>query len=511
MGRRFSCGLVLERTAATAYHLGAQWRRDWGVHGCNDTNVNASPTFLLLENFYWREIQVRLETLERRFGFMNSTKRRILFSSVSVILGLNLIFGVLIYRYSAEAATEDDLYGNLELFSRVLEHVRGDYVDGEKLSYSALIRSALKGMLDSLDSHSEFMEPLKYNELQEDTEGEFGGVGIVVSIRDGFLTVVSPMADTPALRAGVHSGDRIVKIEGRNSEHTSLQDAVLRLRGKPGTDVNISVYRPSTGITKEIKLTRATIKLQTVKDIKGGTDFELGEDRIGYVWLTQFGEKTSDDLQKALDRLTEQGMESLILDLRGNPGGLLDQAIGVSEKFLERGQLVVSMQGRERTMRSERYARSRDPILDIPMVVLVNRGSASASEIVSGCLQDLNRAIIVGEQTFGKGSVQSILPLPDGSALRLTTAKYYTPSEKIIHKNGITPNILVKLSNEDQEALYHQRAPGGVDSLTNLTEEQREKIRNVRDIQLERAKDILKGIWLYSQRVKNSVDEMAKK
>lgn len=437
-------------------------------------------------------------------------KRRIIYSSVSVILGLNLLFGVLIYRYSAEAATEDDLYQNLELFSRVLERVRGDYVDGEDLSYASLIRSALKGMLDSLDPHSEFMEPIKYDELRKDTEGAFGGVGIVVGQRDGYLTVISPMADTPAMKAGVLSGDRIIKIEGRNSERITLQEAVQRLRGEAGTEVNMTVSRPSSGTIKDITLKRAIIKLQTVKDIKGGTDFKLGDDKVGYIWITQFGEKTSDDLQRALNELTAQGMEALILDLRDNPGGLLEQAVGVSEKFLEKGQLVVFTQGRRREMRAERYARARNPILDIPMVVLVNKGSASASEIVSGCLQDVGRAIIVGDQTFGKGSVQSILPLPDGSALRLTTAKYYTPSEKIIHDNGITPDILVKISNEDHEALFLQRAPGGVDALTNLTDEQKEKVRNTRDKQLDRAQDILKGIRLYSSRVQDKIDEIAR-
>ncbi len=436
-------------------------------------------------------------------------KRRIIYSSVSIILGLNLFLGFLIYRYSAEAAIEDDLYDNLELFSRVLERVRSDYVDGEGLSYSSLIRSALTGMLGSLDPHSQFMPPVKYSELRKETEGAFGGVGIVVGIRDDYLTVISPMADTPAMRAGVVSGDRIVQIEGRNSERMGLQDAVQLLRGKPGTDVKMTVFRPGTGGRKEIQLTRAIIKLQTVKDFSGGTAFELGEDKIGYVWITQFGEKTSDDLQKALDKLQEHGMESLILDLRGNPGGLLDQAVSVSEKFLERGQLVVSTQGRRREMRSERYARAGNPILDVPMAVLVNRGSASASEIVSGCLQDLKRAIIVGEQTFGKGSVQSILPLPDGSALRLTTAKYYTPSEKIIHKQGITPDIVVKISSEEQEALFLQRAPGGVEALTHLSEEAVEKVRQTRDLQLERAREILKGIDLYSNEIKPRRDELA--
>ena len=425
-------------------------------------------------------------------------KRRIIYSSVSVILGLNLLFGVLIYRHSAEAATEADLYENLELFSRVLERVRGDYVDGDGMSYSSLIRSALKGMLGSLDPHSEFMEPLKYDELRKDTEGAFGGVGIVVGLRDGYLTVIAPMAGTPAMRAGVLSGDRIVKIGGRSSEQASLQDAVQRLRGKPGTNISMTVYRASSKTTKEISLTREIIKLETVKDLAGKTDFELGEDKVGYIAITQFGEKTGNDLQRALDKLVDAGMEALILDLRGNPGGLLDQAVAVSEKFLERGQLVVSTQGRKREMRSERYAKARDPLLALPIVVLVNRGSASASEIVAGCLQDLGRAIIVGEQTFGKGSVQSILPLPDGSALRLTTAKYYTPSERTIHEKGIAPDIVVTITDEEQEALFLQRSPGGVEGLAQLTDEQRERVRNTKDRQLQRARDLLKGVRLYS-------------
>ncbi len=442
---------------------------------------------------------------------MNRMKRRILYSSISLVLGLNLLFGVLIYRYSAEAATADDLYENLELFSRVLERVRSDYVDGDGLSYSTLIRSALTGMLGSLDPHSEFMVPVKFDELRKDTEGAFGGVGIVVGLRDGYLTVIAPMADTPAYRAGVLSGDRIVKIEGRNSESVTLADAVERLRGEPGTEVTITVARKSSEETLDFTLERAVIKVQTVKDSEGGTDFELGEDGVGYIWITQFGEKTSADLQRALDKLTAQSMKSLILDLRDNPGGLLDQAVGVSEKFLEAGQMVVYTQGRRRQMRSERYARSKNPILDLPMVVLVNNGSASASEIVSGCLQDVQRAVIVGEQTFGKGSVQSILPLPDGSALRLTTAKYYTPSEKTIHDVGIAPDIKVSISDEDKQALYLQKVPGGVDALTHLTEEQREKVRNTRDIQLERARDILKGIRLFSERSEPRLQEVARK
>src|SRR6056300_399956 len=216
-------------------------------------------------------------------------------------------------------------------------------MEGEKLTYRDLIQSALKGMLSSLDPHSEFMEPVHYDELKKDTEGAFGGVGIVVTMEENknYLTVVSPMADTPAFQAGVISGDRIVKIENRTTEGITLQEAVKRLRGEPGSDVKMTLYRPSSGKLRDVVLERAIIKLQTVKDLSGNNTFELDENKIGYVWLTQFGEQTSRDLRKALDQMMEKGMRGLVLDLRGNPGGLLDQAVEVCEQFLPAGQLVV--------------------------------------------------------------------------------------------------------------------------------------------------------------------------
>ena len=317
----------------------------------------------------------------------------------------------------------------MELFSYVMEKVRKDYVDGQKLTYQDLVYAALKGMISTLDPHSEFMEPEKYKELQNDTQGAFGGLGIVIAMKDNFITVVTPMEDSPGLRAGIVSGDRIVKIDGKSTEKMSLADAVKILRGEPDTEVQITVFRPSSNQMKDYKLKRAVIKIDMVKDINGKKEFPIGENKIGYVRLVQFGEKTSADLEAALRKLKAQGMQALVLDLRGNPGGLLEQAVDVCEKFLPRGQLVVTTEGRNPSQNSERRALGRgDELHNMPMVVLVNLGSASASEIVAGCLQDLKRAIILGEKTFGKGSVQSIIPLaplPDGvPALRLTTAKY---------------------------------------------------------------------------------------
>jgi len=434
--------------------------------------------------------------------------RRLVYGLVALALGLNLLVGARVFMCSAQAAEKDSPYANIELFSYVLEKVRKDYVDGQNLSYQDLVYGALKGMLNTLDPHSEFMDPEKYKELQNDTQGAFGGLGIVISMKDNFVTVVAPMEDTPGFKAGIRTGDRIVKIDGRSTEKMTLQDAVKTLRGEPGTEVKITVLRPSSGLLKEFALTRAVINVDMVKDINGKKDFPLSENGIGYVRLVQFGEKTSDDLAVALKKRKSQGMQALVLDLRWNPGGLLEQAVDVCEKFLPRGELVVTTEGRNAAQNSTRRAMGRGDVINhMPMVVLVNLGSASASEIVAGCLQDLKRAIVLGEKTFGKGSVQSILPLHDGSALRLTTAKYYTPSHKVIHEEGITPDIIVTMSDEEERDLILKRTPGGIES---LDENDRERVANARDPQLERAMDLLKGITLFTERSPETDSRVAK-
>jgi carboxyl-terminal processing protease len=430
-------------------------------------------------------------------------KRRLIYGLVSVVLAVNLGIGAHIYLSSAAAAEKDSPYPNLELFSRVMETVRKDYVDGQKLTYQELVYGALKGMVGTLDPHSEFLDPEKYKELQNDTQGQFGGLGIVVTLQDNALTVVAPIEDTPGFKAGILSGDRITKIDGKSTDKMTLADAVKSLRGDPGTEVTLSILRPSTGQVKDHKLTRAIINVDMVKDINGRKEFPLDDSKIGYVRITQFGEKTSDELDAALKKLRRGGMEALIVDLRWNPGGLLDQAVEVCEKFLPSGQLVVSTEGRTSSQSSVRKVTGRSGELrNMPVVVLVNLWSASASEIVAGCLQDcaalsLCKTIVVGEKTFGKGSVQSILPLDNGAALRLTTAKYYTPSHKVIHEQGITPDIVVTMSDEEEAAVLFKRAPGGVES---LDEKQRERARNTRDPQLDRAMDVLKGIMLFAER-----------
>jgi carboxyl-terminal processing protease len=427
--------------------------------------------------------------------------RRFLYGFLITALGINLFFGAQIYFYSAHASQKDDPYENYRLLADALEKVRQEYVDGDKVTYQDLIHGALKGMLNSLDPHSEYMDPEKFDELSRDTKGEFGGLGVLVEVsKDKILTVVSPMEDTPGFRAGILPQDQILKIDGKSTSRLDFEDAVKELRGAPGTSVTITVRRPSTGEIKDFKLERAVIKVDTVRDINGQGDYPLAENGIGYVRILQFGEKTSDELDAALKRITAQGAKALIIDLRDNPGGLLEQACHVCEKFLPRNQPVVSTEGRGSTPISEYRANFSGKRIDLPMVVLVNGNSASAAEIVAGCLQDLQpltHAIVVGEQTFGKGSVQSILPLPDGSALRLTTARYYTPSHKVIHEHGITPDIVVPMTPAEEADLQYKHTPGALDV---LSPKDRERVEALHDRQLDRAMDLLKGVLLYAQR-----------
>jgi carboxyl-terminal processing protease len=395
---------------------------------------------------------------------------------------------------AVQAANNDDsAQQNLEVFTDAMQKIRSEYVDGKDLKYQQLVYAALKGMVGKLDPHSEFLDETSFQQLQDDTEGQFGGLGLVVAMKDGYVTVVAPMEDAPGFRAGILTGDRIVRVEGKSVEKLPLTEVVKQLRGEPGSAVTLAVERPSTGVTKNYTLLRAVIQMTMVKDINGKKEFPLDENKIGYLRITQFAEKTADELESALGKLKRQGMKGLIIDLRWNPGGLLEQAVAVCQKFLPRGQLVVSTEGR-RLMEKYFAKGDGDELKNVPIVVLVNLGSASAAEIVTGCLQDLHRAVILGEKTFGKGSVQTIFPLEDGSALKLTVAKYYTPSHKVIHQHGIMPDILVPVSDEEEAAILLKRAPGAVES---LPEKDRVRVSEIRDEQADRAEDLLKGLIIY--------------
>jgi carboxyl-terminal processing protease len=434
-------------------------------------------------------------------------KQRLIYGVVMTVLALNLALGARMYFSTAAAAEKDSAYPNLELFTYVLEKVRRDYVDGGDLTYQELVYGALRGMLDTLDPHSEFLEPDKFKDLQSDTQGRFGGLGIVVQMRDNYVTVVTPIEDTPGFRAGILAGDRILKIDGQNAERMTVEDAVKLLRGEPNTEITLTLERPTSGETKDYKLTRAIIKVDMAKDVNGRKEFPLIDDKIGYVRLTQFGERTAAEMDAALKTMHDRGMRALVLDLRGNPGGLLDQAVEVCERFLPRGQLVVTTEGRSALKNSEPKVTGRNGAYrDLPLAVLVNYGSASASEIVSGALQDCAalgkcKAIIIGEKTFGKGSVQEVIPLEGGAALRLTTSKYYTPSHKVIHERGITPDIIVPMTDEEERLARLRVSPGGAES---VDETERELVRNARDPQLERAVDVLKGVMLFAERAPDS-------
>ncbi|MBF0385571.1 MAG: S41 family peptidase [Candidatus Omnitrophica bacterium] len=338
---------------------------------------------------------------------------------------------------------KDDLYSQIELYSYTLTTIQADYVDD--IPPKDLIYGSLKGMLASLDPHSQFLEPDEYKELKTDTQGKFGGLGIEISIKDDLLTVVTPIEDTPAWKAGIKSGDRIVKIENELTKNITLNDAVKKLRGKPGTKVNITVLRED-----EFKILDFTIEREiiTIKDVK---NTQLIKDKIGYIRLSEFREDSAKAFREALDSLKQKGADGLILDLRNNPGGLLNVAIQITEEFLPQGELIVSTKGRRASQNTETLSTNTSHIVDWPMVILINEGSASGSEILAGALKDHKRAVILGTQSFGKGSVQSVIPLPDGSGLRLTTSKYFTPSGESIHGKGITPDVVVKFQRPSKE------------------------------------------------------------
>src|ERR1700738_2425430 len=418
-------------------------------------------------------------------------KRKVLYGFLGLLLVFNLVVGVKILISSAVADSDDAGYENLTVFTRALQLIRQDYVDANKIAYRDLTYSALRGMLGSLDPHSQFMEPTDFREMQNETRSEFGGLGIVVSTKDGVLTVVSPMEDSPGFRAGISPGDQILRINGTTTEKMSLQDAINLLRGDPGQKVTLTIFRPSTKETRDYVLQREIIKVASVKDAKILDQSVTGSFKIGYLRITQFNEPTAQELDQKLNELQAQGIQALIVDLRYNPGGLLTSAVDVCGLFLPPKTMVVYTEGRDASQRREYdTAKNEKQRPNFPMVLLVNGGSASGSEIVAGALKDLNRAILVGETTFGKGSVQSVIQLPDGSALRLTTAKYYTPGRQVIHQNGVAPNIRASLTSDQEKALLLRRKEGV------LSAEDQKLVSTQRDPQLDRAVDALKGAMI---------------
>jgi len=421
-------------------------------------------------------------------------KRFITMPLLACLLLLGVLSGVRAQEAEPGKNAGDNGYSQISIFAKAIELIRQDYVDGNKTSYHDLVTAAMKGMLSSLDPHSQFMDPNDFRDMQDDTRSRFNGLGIEVSMKNGLPTVVTAMEDTPAAKAGILSGDQILRINGVSTERMDLQDAINVLRGPAGRKVTLTLLRPSTKEIKDYSLERAEIKVQSVKGARL-LDAELtGPFRIGYIRLIQFNEPTAEELAKALDELQKQGMQALILDLRNNPGGLLNSAVDVCAQFLPPNTKVVSTQGRVASQQHD-YATSgaKKERSNFPIALLINEGSASGAEIVSGALKDLHRAILVGETTFGKGSVQNVMQLPDGSAVRFTTAKYYTPGKQVIQGNGVAPNIRVAMTPEQERALFALR------NAENVKPEDERNIIKAKDPQMLRAIDALKGVMIYAQ------------
>ncbi len=404
------------------------------------------------------------------------------------------------YEESKKARSKEDLYAQVELFADAVSIIRNDYVD--EADSKKLIYGALKGMLSSLDEFSQFMEPDEFKEIELETKGEFGGIGIEISMRDGIITVITPIAGSPADAAGIKPQDKIVRIDGKITKKMSLTEAVKMMRGNPGTTVNLTVWREKDQSILELKIKRDIIKISSVKKAS------FIEDKIGYVKLVEFQEKASRELEEALKRLESGGMDSLILDLRNNPGGLLESAVQISEKFLPKDKIIVSIKGRLASQNVVFKSSGKALHPDYPVIVLVNEGSASASEIVAGALQDNKRGVVMGTKTYGKGSVQTVIPLKDGSAVRLTTASYFTPDGRSIRGGGIIPDVVVEpeeLKAKEEAALIferfeEQKPETQKEKKAKETKPAVQEKPEERDAQLERAVDLMKALKIYKSK-----------
>jgi carboxyl-terminal processing protease len=440
------------------------------------------------------------------------------FPVILLLVGMALGFFLAAQWVPNVSAVPRQDYESLEAFTNILSIVKKNYV--EEVDTKNLVNGAINGMLNSLDPHSAYLTPELYKELQMDTQGRFGGLGIEITVKGGILTVVSPIEDTPAAKAGVKPGDQIFKIDDEFTKDMTLVDAVKKMRGPRGTKITISIKREGVPDLIDFTLTRDTIRVQSVRS-------RNLEDGYGYIRLAQFQERSDRDVQKALEKMAAEkgGLKGLVLDLRNNPGGLLTQAVRIADLFVDSGMIVYT-DGRIESQKQKYFAQKDGSWMDFPMVVLVNGGSASASEIVAGALQDHKRAVVLGTKTFGKGSVQTILPLDDNSALRLTTARYFTPKGRSIQATGIVPDIIVdstpspdgKVEEKKRPSLREENLPGHLQNpqqTPNPQQDQgdKEKEKEIpasgptgddsidNDAQLKRALDLLKSWDVFKQLV----------
>jgi len=435
-------------------------------------------------------------------------KRGFLFLLLVFSIGLAFFLGGQAATRVSAIPRED--YEDIETLTNLLAIVKKNYVD--EVSTKELVKGAINGMLNALDPHSAYLTPDLYKELQMDTQGRFSGLGIEITVKNGVLTVVSPIEETPADRAGIKAGDQIVKIEDEFTKDMSLIQAVQKMRGPRGSKITIAIKREGVPELISFTLVRDSVRVQSVRS-------RALEEGYGYVRVAQFQERTDRDLQRALEKLSGEkgGIRGLVLDLRNNPGGLLTQAVRVTDLFLDSG-LIVYTEGRLDNQKQRYFAHKENSWLEFPMVVLVNGGSASASEIVAGALQDHKRAIVLGTKTFGKGSVQTILPLDDSSAIRLTTARYFTPKGRSIQATGIVPDIVMengpareaKGDDRKRPTLREENLPGHLQNPLERPEKEKapEKEKTIEapgdessenDAQLKRALDLLKGWDLFKQ------------
>jgi len=446
---------------------------------------------------------------------MTKFKKYIWIGSAVLLLSLLGFFGGWLSGESRSSADEqtltDDVYESLRPLIQSMALIRDNYVDQEKVKQKELVYGAIKGMVGELDPYSQFMDPQSFKDMKQATQGSFGGLGIEIAIRDNQLTIISPIDGTPADRAGIQAGDMIMKIDGASTEGIDIMDAVHKMRGPKGTKCVLTIRRAGADEWFDVPIVRDIIKIRSVR-------YDMLEDNVGYIRVTEFMENTTVDFDKAMKDLTSRGMQGLILDLRNNPGGLLNKAAEIAEFFIPQGKLLVYTEGRNQAQNMRFFSTSKNPYHAGPLSVLVNQGSASASEIVAGAVQDWGVGVLVGKKTFGKGSVQTIIPLNDGSALRITTARYLTPKGQMIHGNGITPDLemeafkpnefTLKLNQDNRftefARYYLKLNPGGEEPETKnngvvkVSEQSWEKLKpKTRDEKL--AETFLK--WLKDQHV----------
>ncbi|MDP8258645.1 MAG: S41 family peptidase [Candidatus Aadella gelida] len=413
------------------------------------------------------------------------TKKRIFL--VAIIIFALITTGVCIKTAVSEVDIPGkELFEEVQLFADAITLISADYV--KQVNPKDLIYGAIRGMVSTLDGYSQFLDPDGFTEMKEETQGQFGGLGMEIGMREGVLTVIAPIDDTPAFKAGVKAGDLIVKIEDEITRDITIDGAIKKLRGEPGTKITITVFRKKTSKMIEITITRDIIKLKSLKEVK------VIEDNIGYIRLIEFQERTSKDMGRAIKDLKKEGAENLIVDIRNNPGGLLDSAVETSEYFLEKGDLVVYTEGRDPGKRVEFRAQEECLTEGMGVIVIVDGGSASAAEILAGAIMDNKRGLVLGEVTFGKGSVQTVVPLRDNSALRLTTAAYYTPSGKSLMEKGIEPDIIVELKSIDKNMPENKDIFDDIEEKDKKSDDEDDSNIWQKDSQITAAVNILKGI-----------------